>query len=317
MSIVRIILLCGAVVGVLLRPRRWPVWALAVGAAGGGPWRCAPHHRARPSATHSIRWSSRWPSCCWRFRWRCCSTKSAFFVAVAARIDHSHRLHLGLWVFAALVTTIFNLDASVVLLTPLYVRIARRHGLDPLAAGFIPVLLACFASSALVVSNLTNLLAAARFGADTGDFIRRLGPASLVATVIGYVAYRHTFPEAERTSGTSDPVPPRALRVGVPIVAFIVVGFNRRRCCRHPRMGNCRDCRRRSARGRPPRVVAHRAVGRRHARGVVRGAGGPRPHPTSTSSISLRPSAARGVCFGGLRPVDHCGQRAQTIFRHS
>ena len=42
-----------------------------------------------------------------------------FFAAVAARIDHGRRLFLWLWIFAAAVTTLFNLDASVVLLTPL------------------------------------------------------------------------------------------------------------------------------------------------------------------------------------------------------
>ena len=75
-------------------------------------------------------------------------------------VGRGRHLALGLWVLGALVTTILNLDASVVLLTPLYVRIARRCGLDPLALAFQPVLLSCLASSALPVSNLTNLIAA-------------------------------------------------------------------------------------------------------------------------------------------------------------
>ena len=40
------------------------------------------------------------------------------------------------------------LDASVVLLTPLYIRVVRRHGLDPTLLAFQPVLLAALASSA-------------------------------------------------------------------------------------------------------------------------------------------------------------------------
>jgi arsenical pump membrane protein len=102
-----------------------------------------------------------------------------FFAAVAARISETRHIHLGLWVFAAAVTTTFNLDVSVVLLTPLYVRIARRHGLDPLAAAFPPVLLAGLASSALPISNLTNLLAAKRFDLHSIDF--RDAPRSRVA----------------------------------------------------------------------------------------------------------------------------------------
>lgn len=122
-------------------------------------------------------------------------------------------------------TTVFNLDASVVLLTPLYVRIARRHGLDPLAAAFTPMLLACFASSALPVSNLTNLLAAERFGLGAADFALRLGPASLAAVAVGYHAHRRVFPEAAPRGAITETLDPRALRLGIPVVAFVLIGF--------------------------------------------------------------------------------------------
>ena len=49
------------------------------------------------------------------------------------------------------VVALLNLDAAVVLLTPLAVRVARRAGLDPVAMAFQPALLACLASSALPV----------------------------------------------------------------------------------------------------------------------------------------------------------------------
>jgi arsenical pump membrane protein len=148
-----------------------------------------------------------------------------FFTAVAARIDHRRHLHLGLWLFAAAVTTLFNLDASVVLLTPLYVRIARRHGLDPVALGFMPILLACFASSALPVSNLTNLLAVGRFDLGTAAFASRLGPASAAATAVGYGAYRRVFRENVPSRSINEPFDPRALRLGAPVVLFVLVGF--------------------------------------------------------------------------------------------
>src|SRR5438067_527412 len=70
---------------------------------------------------------------------------------------------LALWVLAAVTTVVLNLDTTVVLLTPLYIRMARRTGSeDPLALALIPLLLACFASSVLPVSNLTNLIVADR-----------------------------------------------------------------------------------------------------------------------------------------------------------
>lgn len=87
---------------------------------------------------------------------------------------------------APLVTTVFNLDASIVLLTPLYLRIARLHGLDPLATAFQPVLLAALASSALPVSNLTNLIVAEHLDVSVVDFIVRLGPASAIACLVGW-----------------------------------------------------------------------------------------------------------------------------------
>jgi arsenical pump membrane protein len=107
----------------------------------------------------------------------------------------------------------------------LYVRLARRHGADSVAFGFIPVLLACFASSALAVSNLTNLLASEHFDVDTADFIVRLGPPSVAATVVGFIAFSKTFRTDAEGSRDDIVVPARALHIGVPVVAFVVFGF--------------------------------------------------------------------------------------------
>jgi len=157
-----------------------------------------------------------------------------FFDAVAERVGAGTRLLPTLWVLAALVTTVLNLDASIVLLTPLYLRIARRHGIPPLRAAFIPVLLASLASSALPVSNLTNLIVAERNGTSTWSFIAHLAPASLAATVVGWFAYRRLArgqtgerAVAEPTVGPA-PSPAeqrRALRVGAPAVVALLVGF--------------------------------------------------------------------------------------------
>ncbi|MGI8755893.1 MAG: hypothetical protein ACR2MB_08545 [Acidimicrobiales bacterium] len=47
---------------------------------------------------------------------------------------------------AAAVVAVFNLDAAVVFLNPLYVRIARRQGLPSEALAFQPALLASLGS---------------------------------------------------------------------------------------------------------------------------------------------------------------------------
>lgn len=157
-----------------------------------------------------------------------------FFDALAERVGTGGRLMPTLWVLAALVTTVLNLDASIVLLTPLYLRIARRHGMDPLRLAFIPVLLASLASSALPVSNLTNLIVAERNGTSTWSFIAHLAPASIAASIVGWFAYRRFTrgPINERVAPepASEPTPSpaeqrRALRVGAPAVVALLVGF--------------------------------------------------------------------------------------------
>ena len=223
MAFVRVGLLLVAVAGVLGRRGGTALWAVpaamvavgfAVGALNGAAAGDALHPMLEPLAFLLL-----------AVPLAVMLDRLGFFSAVAARIDHSRHLHLGLWLFAAAVTTLFNLDASVVLLTPLYVRLARRHGLDPVALAFVPMLLACFASSALPVSNLTNLLAAARFDAGAAEFAARLGPASAVAVGLGYWMFRRVFPEADPRPAVDEPVRPRALRLGGPVVLFVVAGF--------------------------------------------------------------------------------------------
>ena len=119
-----------------------------------------------------------------------------FFSAVAAILARRGHGAGALWVVGALVTTVLNLDAGVVLLTPLYAGFARRSGRDPFALAAQPVLLACLASSALPVSNLTNLIAQSETGAGTAAFATHLGAPSLVACVVGWWCYRRALPGA-------------------------------------------------------------------------------------------------------------------------
>lgn len=143
------------------------------------------------------------------------------------------RLVAWLWVFAALVVVVFNLDAAIVLLTPLYLRIARRHGLDPVAVGFQPVLLASLASSVLPVSNLTNLIVTERMHVGALDFLQRAAPVSVVATVVGWLAYRGEvrrtavapFVPVPAVAATDAHTAARAWRIGAPFVGLLLAGF--------------------------------------------------------------------------------------------
>ena len=163
--------------------------------------------------------------------------RSGFFAALAALVDGGRHLRTGLWVLAALVTVVFNLDAAVVLLTPLYVRVADRRGEDPVLFGFIPALLATLASSVLPVSNLTNLIVADRFDLGAGAFLTHLALPSVAATMVGGVVFtrlasRHSdtssaFAPAYRPADeeVDEPVNVVALRVGFPVVIWLLFGF--------------------------------------------------------------------------------------------
>lgn len=147
------------------------------------------------------------------------------FTALAATVDGGRHLVAWLWWLAAAVVIVFNLDAAVVLLTPLYIRIARRHGLDAEALAFQPPLLACLASGVLPVSNLTNLIVAERFDLDVRDFLAHLALPSLLATGVGFAVYRRAFHLHTCDDGVDDVVDPMALRRGLPVITLVLVGF--------------------------------------------------------------------------------------------
>lgn len=164
-----------------------------------------------------------------------------FFAACASLLSRGGHSLGGLWVLAAVVTTVLNLDAAVVLLTPLYVRLARQRGLDPLGLALQPLLTSWLASSALPVSNLTNLIVASATKASVAGFVTNLGLPSLAASTVGWICYRRLL---RRRAGASSPgasspgaVGPsaaggalsgeqrRALRLGGPVVLAVLVGF--------------------------------------------------------------------------------------------
>jgi len=130
----------------------------------------------------------------------------------------------ALWLLGAVTTVVLNLDTTVVLLTPLYLELARRSGVDPVPLALVPLLLASLSSSVLPVSNLTTLLAAEHFGLGVAEVATHLALPGLVATGAGWLAYRRRHPtvlEAE----PSGPPDRRALGVGGLVVAGLLVGF--------------------------------------------------------------------------------------------
>jgi arsenical pump membrane protein len=149
-----------------------------------------------------------------------------FFGAVADEIERRWDTVpiISLWVLAGATTAVLNLDTTVVLLTPLTVRLARRAKVDPLPIAAIPLLLASLASSFLPVSNLTTLIVVERLDVSVLDVVAHLAPASLVACIVGWLAYRRRHPTTLQ-SGEAGPRDRRALTIGSLLVLGVLVGF--------------------------------------------------------------------------------------------
>ncbi|MCU1428579.1 MAG: Citrate transporter [Actinomycetia bacterium] len=146
----------------------------------------------------------------------------------AAQLVAGKRVAVGCWALGCVVVAVLNLDAAVVLLTPLYIRLARRLVLDPVAFGFQPALLACLASCALPVSNLTNLIAVHERHLNAHDFTSALALPSVVAVVVGYFGWRIAFRGAALVPAGPTPAESPARRplvIGVCVLAALVVGF--------------------------------------------------------------------------------------------
>ena len=145
------------------------------------------------------------------------------FHELAAFAARSRHVVGALWILAALVVALLNLDAAVVLLTPLYIRTALLVDVDPVALAFQPVLLASLASGVLVVSNLTNLLAASHLSLQNTDFLRHLALPSLAASAVGWFAYRRGLSDPASGCDGRAPVDRRALVVGLGAIALFLV----------------------------------------------------------------------------------------------
>ncbi|MBJ7289435.1 SLC13 family permease [Williamsia sp.] len=121
---------------------------------------------------------------------------------------------------AALTTALLNLDATVVLLTPVLITMARSLQVSPRPMGYATIGLANSASTLMPVSNLTNLLAFAATGLGFIQFTAMMALPWLVTVLIEFAIYRVFFRDDLRVApqrSTEEPV--RA-----PIWALVVLG---------------------------------------------------------------------------------------------
>jgi arsenical pump membrane protein len=88
-----------------------------------------------------------------------------------------------------------------------------------------PILLAALASSALRVSNLTNLIVTEHLGAGPEDFLIRLGPASLAAVLVGWLGFRRSAPDPAEARPSPRADDAGAWRLGLAVVGVLTIGF--------------------------------------------------------------------------------------------
>jgi arsenical pump membrane protein len=160
---------------------------------------------------------------------------------IVRRFHHRRLLLLvGLSGFAALITTFFNNDGTVLIMTPIVLEVTRLLGMGTKArlAFLLAVgLMADTASATLMVSNLTNILTADFFGIAFGDYARHMafpGVTAVMATIgVLVLAFRRTLKEDEVVTGDPSVFPPPAsaivnriiFRLSLVVLALILIGY--------------------------------------------------------------------------------------------
>ena len=158
--------------------------------------------------------------------------RAGLFAAAAARIrratsGHPGRLFTGVFLLAALVTTVLSLDATVVLLTPVVVAAAAAAGTSHWPGSHACLRMANSASLLLPVSNLTNLLALPHLDLTFGEFALTMAPVLLAVLVVEYAVLRLLFrreltaPAQPRDHEPDPPIEPLPLVV----VGLMLAGF--------------------------------------------------------------------------------------------
>ena len=147
------------------------------------------------------------------------------FESLGRRVDllsagSSMRLLAFSVLFAAVVTAVLSLDATVVLLTPVLIAASAAHPYKSHA--YASVRLSNSASTLLPVSNLTNLLAFSATGLSFMGFTRAMFPVWIAAIVLEYLALRWWF-RSELRQPYEPPTTPLTEIPLFPVAVVIVV----------------------------------------------------------------------------------------------
>ncbi|MEB3030459.1 SLC13 family permease [[Mycobacterium] nativiensis] len=144
--------------------------------------------------------------------------------AAMARGDIGPPQHLlrRVFVIAAALTAVLSLDATVLLLTPVVLMMARRRRAPIRPHAYATAHLANTASLLLPVSNLTNLLAFHQAGLSFVKFTALMTAPWLAATAVVYLIFRWFFRADLRATPVhlhAGPPPP------VPVFVLVVLGL--------------------------------------------------------------------------------------------
>lgn len=154
---------------------------------------------------------------------RLCADEGVFRAAgaVMARTARGsqNRLLATVFAIAAATTAILSLDATVVLLTPVVLAMARLLQVPAAPHAYATAHLANSASLLLPVSNLTNLLAFATAGISFLHFTALMSLPWLAAIAVEFVVLRWVF----RRELTAQPVVRTHTEVDVPVFALVVL----------------------------------------------------------------------------------------------
>lgn len=149
--------------------------------------------------------------------------------AVMARADTGPPQHLlrRVFVIAAVLTAVLSLDATVLLLTPVVLMMARRRRAPMRPHAYATAHLANTASLLLPVSNLTNLLAFGATGLSFVKFTALMAAPWLAATTTVYLVFRWFFRRdlaATPSHSRAEPPPPLPVFV-LAVLALTLAGF--------------------------------------------------------------------------------------------
>ncbi|MEH3141529.1 MAG: ArsB/NhaD family transporter [Mycobacterium kyogaense] len=208
----------------LLRPHGWPEAVVAVPAA------------ALVIVTGAISWQGAWTEvrelapvvgflAAVLVLARLCDDEGLFHATgvlmARATSGGQHRLLLSVFGVSAAVTAILSLDATVVLLTPVVLAMARTLAVPARPHAYATAHLSNSASLLLPVSNLTNLLAFSAAGLTFLHFAALMSLPWLAAIAVEYVLLRLLF----RRDLAVEPQPAPREPVDLPLFALVTVGL--------------------------------------------------------------------------------------------